>query len=432
MMAVLINSTLKEINSPLLNNNIANNNQQQSNPNVENLSGTIASVFAPLRSIMTVPVNNQLARILPVAQACIITINGLNSAFADLKPDMNFAAIIVGGEIVSISATTSAGPATPPTVPGAAPDASKMRVLDGIVSRVSLTNNTVGIETRTINPRGEIVAETRDYNIVPSTTITRGGAAAGFNSIVAGDMIVAGVYGDTAYSINLEQRNRQVAGTLVEKNTGSANVLPSVVIRDAGGNNHSFTVEGTAISRLGQINLTVRQLRVGDHIDLWAEYGRATQIQARPVTIPSADVYIRDIFISGRGQSYIVVTDNLQGAPDRVHLLVDGQVDPFDLAIGSLVRLWFDSQEVMGVAVLQGSTATNFTGHVQSVTNNQIIVRVANFNTRNFSIDSNTVFINSITGQIVNVNHLTTSMRVQIVSSAAQTNRAVSVTILIN
>jgi hypothetical protein len=98
------------------------------------------------------------------------------------------------------------------------------------------------------------------------------------------------------------------------------------------------------------------------------------------------------------------------------------------------VRLWFDSQEIIGVAVLQSpSSATNFTGFVQTITNNQISVRDDNFQTRNFNFDNNTVIVNSITGQIISVNQLSVGMRVQIISTAVSgqaNNRAVSVTVL--
>jgi hypothetical protein len=199
------------------------------------------------------------------------------------------------------------------------------------------------------------------------------------------------------------------------------------------GNYHNFTVDSTAqISRGNMRNLNSRQLRIGDQIELWAEYGRATDIQARPNPQASVEVYIRDIFISGRGQSFIVVSDNLYGSPDRIHLLVDGQVDPFELTLGSRVRLWFDSQEVTSVIVLHGPSATNFTGHIQNITANQIVLRDANFQTRTFVFDGATVFVNSITGQIINANHLTIGMRVQIISAAHQHNRAVSVTVLVN
>ncbi|MDR2167001.1 MAG: S-layer homology domain-containing protein [Clostridiales bacterium] len=433
-MALLVESTLREVDSPLLGGQSGSNTP----PAVESISGTIANTFPSFRSILATTATEN--RIFPISQTAIITIGGINSTFADLAADMTFTAILSGGEIVSINALSPnvQPPVTPVPPIGEIiplPPIADMRVLDGTIARLNAQNRTIGIETRTINPRGEIVSEIRDYYVPITTPITRSGTMdVNFNAINVGDLVIARVHGDTAFLLNLEERVRQISGTLVEKNFGTNSLFPSLVIADADGNNHSFTVDSSAqISRGNQRNLNSRQLRIGDYLELSAEYGRATQIQARAVAQVTRDAYIRDIFISTRGQSFIVVSDNLYAStPDRMHLLVDGQVDPFELTLGSRVRLWFDSQEVIGITTLHGPSATNFTGHIQNITSNQIVLRDANFQTRTFVFDSNTVFVNSITGQIINVHHLGIGMRVQIISAAAQNNRAVSVTVLVN
>ncbi|MCL2855091.1 MAG: S-layer homology domain-containing protein [Defluviitaleaceae bacterium] len=433
-MSVLIVPVLHEIGSPLVG---GGGSGQPSAPVVETVQGTITNTFPNFRAISVLSQNAaHNNRTFTVAPNAIITIGGVNNTFTALAANMTFTAILTDGEIVSINAmaATQQPPQQPQTPPASnIPPISEMRVLDGVIARISIPNNTVGIETRTINPRGEIVTEVRDYAVASGAEITRSGTTININNINVGDMVVARVHNNNAHQLVLEEREIQMTGTLVEKNFGANSLFPALVLEDANGNTRSFTSDAnTAVFRGNLSNLAPRQLRIGDQISLTAEYGRATDVRATAVSRPHADVYIRDIFISARGQSFVVVTDNLEGSPDRTHLLVDGHVDPFDLTLGSRVRIWFDSQEIVGAQMLQGPSATNFTGHIHSLTSTQITVRDANFQNRTFTIDANTVFFNSVTGQTVNMHHLAAGMRVQIVSAVTQNNRAVSVTILLN
>ena len=420
-MAILVHSTLKEINSPLL-------GLQAPAGEVDNIAGTITNSFPTFRSIQIAQTTPSSAnRILSVSNTAIITINGLSANFSDLQRDMSFTAVVSETEIVSI--TVSGGATPPPT--GTTDDA--VRTLDGTVARVSVPNNTIGIETRMLNPRGEIISEIRDYTITGATSITRAGSATNLANVTVGDLVVAEVMGNNAVRLQLEERFREVSGTLMEKNFTTGSLFPILVVQDAAGVNHSFSVDNASqIRRQGTSgNIPPRSLRIGDTITLQAEYGRVTEVFARGTT-SVADVYVRDIFISGREQSYIVVTDTLSGSPDRRHLIIDGAFDVHSLVLGSRVRLWLDSQEVSSFTTLQTSSTNNFTGNIVNITGTQISVRDANFVTRNFTYDSNTVFFNSVTGSSVNVNHLSIGMRIQVVTTPGDVNRATSVTVLAN
>jgi len=431
-MAILVYATLNEVNSPLLGLSSPDTANE-----FETISGTIANTYPSFRSILTLsasPAHNN--RILPIASSAIITLNGLTANFSDLARDMTFSAIIMGGEIISITAQSQnnqTGGATPSPTPTPTPAPGELRTLDGTVARVNTTNNTIGIETRMLNPRGEIITDLRDYNITGSTAITRSGAATNLANITIGDLAIAEVRGNDIISLELEERVRQVSGTLVEKNFGTNSLFPVLVVQDAAGVNHSFTADNASVINRQSTgnNISPRSLRIGDSVTISAEYGRVTQATAVGVAT-TRDVYIRDIFISGREQSHIVVSDTLFGSPDRLHLIIDGAIDVYSLTVGSRVRLWLDSEEVSSFNLLQAASQNNFTGHIQNITNQQITVRDASFNTRTFSFDSSTVFFNSITGQTINVNQLTTNMRVQVIASSSQNNRATSVTVLIN
>jgi hypothetical protein len=444
-MALLVHSTLQEVDSALLSsgNSGSNNGSPDTTANLEAAIGTITNVFPAIRSILVDSASHGI-RILPIAPTAMINLNGAEATFAELAATMTFAAILNAGEVVSINVNaspannggnnnnnTNQNPGTQTN--GTVPPVADMRLIDGVVVRRSTTANTIGIETRSLNPRNEIATEIRDYDVVALTKITRADAEITLANVNVGDLIVAHVYGNTVYLAEMEERVRQMSGTVVDKIFGANRLMPTLVVEDANGTKYNFTADSQSQVRRGnRLNLNTRDLRVGDHVDIWAEYGRITQITARAVNRATIDVYVRDVFISSRGQSYIIVTEDMIGTPDLKFILVDDHVQPTDLALGSRVRLWFDSHEVIGVVTMQSSsTANNFTGLVQNITNNQISVRDDNFQTRSFTFDNNTVFVNSITGQIINVNQLSTGMRVQVINAVSgQNNRAVSVTVL--
>ena len=437
--AVMVYSTLNEMQSPAL-----GHTPPQNAVAFETMSGTISNTFPSFRSVLTLSQNTaHNNRIFPVTPTAIITKNGLNANFGDLARDMSFTATIHNGEIVTINVqTTNAPQQIPPgqTVPSPSPTpqpgqtqpVGERQVLDGTVARINPVANTIGIEIRMLNPRGEIITNVRDFTIVPQAAITRSSSTIDQSSIEVGDLVVATVYGNQARALELEERVRQVSGTLVEKNFSTNSIFPLLVVQDAAGRNHSFEPDAdSVIYRVGMGNILPRSLRVGDTIDISAELGRVTSANARGET-SVVDVYIRDIFISGREQSHIVVSERLYGTPDSLHLIIDGAVDVYELTVGSRVRMWLDSQEVQNIALLAPAHIGSFAGHVTHVNHFEFVVRDANFNTRTFTYDGSTIFFNSVTGMPIHVGELFPGMRVQVVADPANNGRVAAITVLTN
>jgi len=430
-MAILAYDVLNEMQSPVL-----GHTPPPATGNIESIAGIIVSTYPSFRSIMIRTEDNAVNRILPVTQAAIITINGINSSFGDLAEGMEFAATLTSGEIVSISVTAvltgqhDPSPTPPPQEAEPVTPALERQVLDGTVARVDAAASTIGIETRMLNPRGEIITNVQDYVVPASAVITRSGDSTNLASIIVGDLVVAHVYGREARSLELEERVRQVSGTLVEKNFAANAIFPMLVVQDANGRNHSFeTTENTVVYRAGMGNIRPRAIRIGDNINIVAELGRVTQVSAVGQR-SEVDVFIRDILISYREQSHLVVSEQLYGTPASLHLIVDGMFDVYALTVGSRVRLSLDSQEVLGVHLLGIQTAGTFTGNVIDITHNQITVRDANFTTRTFSYDSLSIFFNSVTGRPIHVGEIFPGMRVQVIADPTNAGRVLTVTVL--
>ncbi|MDR2183976.1 MAG: S-layer homology domain-containing protein [Clostridiales bacterium] len=428
-MAILVYDVLNEMQSPV----IGHAPPETPAAAVETITGTIANTYPSFRSILTTSQNAaHNNRIFPIAQAAIITIGGLNASFGDLSRDMNFTATLNGGEIVAINVIAAANrqDAPQPAQPEETQPAAERQILDGTVAAVNIAANTISIETRMLNPRGEVITNVREYTVAADAAITRGGAPANLAGIAVGDLVVAAVYGNQARKLTLEERMRQISGTLAEKNFAANSLFPLLVVQDENGRNHSFeTTADSVIYRFGMGNIPPRSLRIGDTIDVTAEFGRVTQASAAGAA-SFVDVYIRDIFISYREQSHVVVSERLYGTPDSLHLIIDGAIDVYALTVGSRVRLWLDSQEVSNFELLAASAVGGFAGHVTHVGPSQISVRDANFNTRVFAHDNNTIFFNSVTGLPVHVGELFPGMRVQVVADAANSGRVAAMTVL--
>ncbi|MCL2415423.1 MAG: S-layer homology domain-containing protein [Defluviitaleaceae bacterium] len=471
-MASMAVAALREINSPLFNNNplsgTANINNNTNNPtntinnptNNNNtelvaVNGSVAGVYPSFRAILVTSTNpSHNNRIFTVSAGSIITINDLNRTFADLQPNMNFAAIMHNNEIVSINATgTLISPPTTNPQPGSGNPAPTptpaptplpnlvTRTLHGTVINTSFTStsNMLNIETRILSHTGDIISETQAYTIASNAQIYRAGVVVSHLNIAQGDLIIADVSFDgVIHRINLEERDRHIFGTLIEKNFSENSLMPSLVVRDASGVNHNFNVDSTTrINRQNMGNINSRGLRVGDSVEIRGVFNMAHDIFARG-SRSSADVYIRSIFISGREQNHIIVGDSLSGSADRKHLIIDNTVDIHSLSIGSWVRIWMDSDEIEAVTVLQEASGNNFTGFVTGVnlSNSTISVRDANFNTRVFTFDNSTTLYNSITNRSEAFSTLEIGRRVFVITTsgtaAVNNNRATSVVIIPN
>ncbi|MCL2376968.1 MAG: S-layer homology domain-containing protein [Defluviitaleaceae bacterium] len=306
--------------------------------------------------------------------------------------------------------------------------------------------NTFAIHRAILTSSSNADHDSRIFSIAQTAIITIDGRNANFDDLARNmaftatlhnhQIISITVLGSDIQSLEMEERFRQVAGTLTDKNFSENSLFPLLVVQDDAGHNHSFITDGASmISRQGMVgNISPRALRIGDAVEITAEFGRVTAANAVG-TSSVVDVYIRDVFISGREQSYIIVSDvsyGTPGTPDRRHLIIDDAVDVNSLVVGSRVRLWLDSQEVADFILLQAAPMTHFVGHITQINNFEITVRDANFITRKFTHDADTIFFDSVTNRLVRSNELAVGIRVQVVATAEQTGRAASVTRMID
>ncbi len=447
-MAVMINSALNIMNPtpstpnpapvpsvpvPNPSTNPSNNNSQNSATAITTVQGTIAKLYAAAKAIQVSSSDaNYDKKIYMVGSKTTVTIDGSPKSFTDLKEGMNFVGVFSGSELISVSATSGTTTPTTPTQPTPPLTSAQTFTIEGTVSATKSDDNGsyIDIETRTINPRGEISSIITTYTLDKNAVIKRGSSAAAFTTIVVGDIATLKVSGNTIYEIELIEKDVNISGTLTGKRIDEKTGTPILTVTDSTGKKRDFRiVVSSDVSRKTYGKTTWDELRVGDKVDVKAEYDVIKVIYGIG-TLSTVDVWVKDIYISATFSRITAVdADN----KEKVYPLINGSVDPYSIRVGSKVRLNLDSQEVESFSVLSDNKANTATGVITSITRSTITVKdtsLAYPPAKDIKYDSSTVVIDSTNGRTVSTSTLDTDMTIFVVFEDSSSNFAKTITIL--
>lgn len=227
------------------------------------------------------------------------------------------------------------------------------RVIEGIIYKVNLEQNAVSIQRRFLSLSGEIVYEITTHSFAEGAAITRNSQLIDIQNIANGDFLIAMLYSNYIYALDLQGRQRNINGILLEKDFTSNANLPRFIVQDTNGTRHSLQVlQSSTITRQGVLGIAARQVRIGDTVEVFIDGHDIITLNATGFS-SVIEGYIRDIFITMHGQSYIVISQTPTGANLTRHLIIDGAVNIYALTLGSRVRIWLDSQEIQQLEILQ-------------------------------------------------------------------------------
>jgi len=401
----------------------------QPNPgvsNITNISGTIDAAFANINAIQILKASGE-RRIYRVTPRTVINVDGVPGAFAGLVTGMTVSAVANNDELIDIRAHRGGG---------GAPNTFLAEV-DGIVSSIGQEGGTrtVSIEVKTVNPRDNtIVTDVRTYTLASGARITRSDEVIQFADIVRGDIVTARVSGGTAHELALEERLLILRDArLLEKRFNEQTGQGSYLVIDNRGRQHTLRVSATTnISRRGTGVTAWDRLRVGDVLELTAEYGLLRDISAYGV-LSTADGWIDAIHI-GRFQSYIMLR-NASGEVNR-HFIIPESTDVYSLRVGNRMRVRLDSDEIATVLLLEEASSVVVTGYVDSVRTSSVTLTNTQPHGTNgrriVEVDSTTVITNTRTGDHVNFNAIRTDQRLYVVFHSSNADLARTITILMD
>jgi hypothetical protein len=307
------------------------------------------------------------------------------------------------------------------------------RTLQGTITNVrsSLADTqSVTIEVKIINPNGGVITEREDFTVDDDCRIVRGDNDVDFKDIVKNDIVKAKVYNGKAYVLELEEKSRRMNVTVTDKRIDSILGTQFFIVEDSSGKEHQLVVNAnTQLTRKGMGNVHYDDIRIGDSLDLIAEY--ATIVEAYAY---GESGYVEGIVTqinSSRDGAYISLLDD-NNITTRYYV-VQGAFDVYTLRVNSRVRLRLDSKEIEGISVLQKASADYFTGYIDSIS-----ARYINLSPLNASVEAGTrVYYNvdtlvtdSTTGMPVSMNNLYAGMKVYVVYTNSRDNVARSITIL--
>ena len=400
---------------------------------VRSVTGTISQVYSSFRGVLISSadstVNNQVFRIMDNAE---IKVNGAVKTFADLTPGSPFTAVMSRSDIISISVVSSNPTPAPTTQPQQPGSPSQYSEIEGIVRAISTTasDKYVTIELKILGPRGELYTELRNYQLASGCTITRGSTAASFDSLVSGDIATVKVYNTTVYSITVVEKNRNINGTVTDKQFTESGTL-IYVITDSAGKSSNFIMSPTAVvyrSGSGIVPGSTR-VNIGDTVTGKAEYDAITELY--PIGSKSTkNVWVKDIYISN---TITRVTGTDDKGVNFSYAVVPGMFDVYTLRVGTQVQLRLDSLEIEGFTLLSNAQAAGISGTVTAVGASTFTIRDSssgyNINSE-VRYDSATVVFDAVTGKTVSRSYLDVGMKVLIVYSEVDARYAKTISII--
>jgi len=401
--------------------------------NYVSVTGSIAKVYTDFRAIQVSSTDaNSNNKILPVKTSATITVDGVTATFANLKDGMSFTGLTLNGELTSLLALTTPGSvATPTPTPGAAGEipSAGTTVLEGIVS--TATASSIGIEVRMLSPRGDIYTEIRTFNIPSGCTITRSGKAITASAIVQKDMVKATITGGVLTKLELQEKDRKFTGEIVAKRTNDSTtgIIPIITVQDSAGSLSEFVVtDATMINRRTVGNTTWHSLRVGDTVDITAEYDKLLTLYAYGTT-STVEGTVRAIHITTTGCEVSVA--NSAGVLTTYPVVMDGMVDYYKFRVGAKVRLYLDSKEIADFSVTQDAAPIGATGTVTRLTGVLITIKDASTGAvREYTIDNSTVVREEATNKVIALTAVNLNSRVTVVTDSATPTKAKTISVI--
>jgi len=402
------------------------------NANYTSVTGTVSKVYADFRAIQvssTDAASNN--KIMPVKTSATITVDGVAAPFTSLKEGMSFTGLALSGELTSVLAVTTGGAvATPTPTPGTSGEIpATTSVLEGTVSTSSTSS--IGIEVRMLNPRGDIYTEIRTFTIPASCTITRSGKTVTALSIAKNDLVKATITNGVLSKLELQEKDRSFTGEIVGKrvNETSTSVIPIISVKDSAGNISELVVtDKSLINRRTVGNTTWHSLRIGDTVDITAEYDQLLTMYAYGVS-SMVEGTVKEIRISTTGCEVTVA--DAKNVLTTYPVVSDGGLDYYKFRVGTKLRLYLDSKEIGDFTVIQDATTTEYIGTVVRLTGTVISVKDATTGTvRDFTIDNTTAVRDGSTYKSILLTAVNLNSRVSVTVLNASPTKANIITVL--
>ncbi|MCL2499214.1 MAG: S-layer homology domain-containing protein [Defluviitaleaceae bacterium] len=396
------------------------------------VSGTVEMVYRNTQVFISSPLGPQNYHI---TQDATIIVDNVQRSAAFIRVGMSINAVLnAQGEIISLVARTVAAETNQPQPqPSPGPVTTPITLVEneGFVISTLANPATITIRTQWVRITGQIVNEERTFTFAPNAKITRGGVTVPLSDAQQNDIAFFRFNGTVIYELELEDREREVSGTLLERRSVDTQGNQVIIIETLTGELYELRVTAvTLISRGNRLNVTLADLRIGDAVTATLESGTMTKLHAVG----------QQTIVQGRlteiriNQHLSQITVLKETGHSHVYTIMPGMYDIYSLRIGMDIRIFLDSWEVMDIQVVaqSGQQTAAVLGYIQAIRTGQqlVVISMDGQTQRSHTIIIDNTTINTATGARLDFNQLRVNMNIYIVMVGPQSNVARAVTIL--
>lgn len=384
---------------------------------IESISGTIDKIYTGIGAVQIISSSGS-KNVYKISSDASIIIDRSNKTLSDLKENMAITANLNNSVIISIKAENySPEPDLDPDI--------KLKNISGIVESTSLDSpKTIIIKIQMLNPSGGVITQVLKYVLADNCKINRSNTPISLNDISNGEIVKIGYDDEKAYSITIEEKNKRIIGTLLEKKYNSDSAY--LVIEDSNKEKYELKITSdTTISRKNDGRISWNDLKIGDKITASAEYSNLTDVYAEGESA-TKEGWVEEVKISKDGSAIVKIRneDNLI----KEYYVSAGKVDVYSIHVNNKVKINIDSDEINSLVVIDKSQ-TNYFGEVQRIYDNTTIkIKTDTGNEIEIQCNKDTKFKDE-NGRDINISSIYRKDKVYIVMND-NSNYAKSVTIV--
>lgn len=384
---------------------------------IESISGTIDKIYTGIGAVQIISSSGS-KNVYKISSDASIIIDGSNKTLSDLKENMAITANLNNSVIISIKAENySPEPDLDPDI--------KLKNISGIVESTSLDSpKTISIKIQMLNPSGGVITQVLKYVLADNCKINRSNTPISLNDISNGEIVKIGYDDEKAYSITIEEKNKRIIGTLLEKKYNSDSAY--LVIEDSNKEKYELKITSdTTINRKNDGRISWNDLKIGDKITASAEYSNLTDVYAEGESA-TKEGWVEEVKISKDGSAIVKIRDDDNLIKE--YYVSAGKVDVYSIHVNNKVKINIDSDEINSLVVIDKSE-TNYFGEVQRIYDNTTIrIKTDTGNEIEIQCNKDTKFKDE-NGRDINISSIYRKDKVYIVMND-NSNYAKSVTIV--
>lgn len=395
---------------------VPNNTQNTQTTTITNISGTLYKVYPSLNAVQIQSPSGTISTYKFDITASIY-VDGSLRTINDLAEEMTITGVLSNQQLVELRAqSVSVGTVTHTET------SRELAKIEGTVSEISSTDaaKAITIKIRSISPTGIISTTDKTYSIDNTCVIKRDGESTDFSEIQLGEVIYAGVFGSSIYTIDLERKEYVMSNAVLKAKRYDASVSkPILTVEDEDGKTHDFIVtKDSYLRRVGNGRCKWNELKIGDSIELKATYSNIDEIYAQG-TSSRLTGWVDEINISSVGSTITIREDEDENSIKTIYTIGNANIDLYDITLDSKVKLKLDSLEVDDIIILKrGSSKSDaVTGYLYAVKNSYIAI-VDSLDSDAYEkiyIDDDTNVIDAVRGKILDIDDLEDDMELYIV-----------------